>query len=764
MKRVVIDIETNGFLSTGLDYSSLPFKLKPSYRLWCIVLRDIDSEKVISLALQDCTKENLKKALEECEELVGHNIVAFDLPILYLLGVLDYEIAYPKQKCKVFGKDTLITDTLIWSKLLDPDRLGGHSLDDWGKRLGNHKQDFTDFNNYSQEMLTYCIQDTGVNKDLYFRLQSEKGEHSWNKAYEMELKLVDLTLKQELFGFSFDVKKAEQNLQKLNQLMQERAERVNPFLPKKRLTTLKLKEFTPPKNQFKMNGDISVHLQNFANKHNAEIDKERRLFIWNGKELPLPLVDPIETHETASIEDIDVVKGYLLSLGWEPTEVKERDLVKNTDKSLKNEQEIVQAIDRYVKQTEKSVFKELREEIMACPTKDMKEYLLSRINGTKPIYVPTTPKLQVGIEKTICPNLEQIEDKVSLVKDVCEYFTYRHRKNAIAGGEVDEDGEPITGYLSAVREDGRVPTPADTLGANTSRYRHKIVCNVPRNTSLFGEEMRSMFRSGKDFYQLGFDFSSLEARIQGHYCLPYTQGKELSESLVAEKPNDLHSKTAKKLGIDRASAKSVNYACMYGAQAKKLAKMLKVSQKEGERIFELYWDSVIALKELKEKLEKHWESNNKQWIQGIDGRKVRTRSKHSLINVLFQSGGAILAKWSIVYMSQLMQEKGLLGNVFLHSNKDVKAWLMIVMHDEAQIAVHPSLLNVKLFATEEEAKQALQEGCSAIGHGSKGYYVAYKTSPVECIEEGIKKACKENNFRLDLGYEWVTGLHWGQCH
>jgi hypothetical protein len=73
-------------------------------------------------------------------------------------------------------------------------------------------------------------------------------------------------------------------------------------------------------------------------------------------------------------------------------------------------------------------------------------------------------------------------------------------------------------------------------------------------------------------------------------------------------------------------------------------------------------------------------------------------------------------------------------------------------------------MNVKGFSTEEEAKAVLQSGCSAIGHGSKGPYVGFKTIPVECIDFGIKTACKELGLRVDLGFEWIPGLSWGQCH
>ena len=52
--------------------------------------------------------------------------------------------------------------------------------------------------------------------------------------------------------------------------------------------------------------------------------------------------------------------------------------------------------------------------------------------------------------------------------------------------------------------------------------------------------MRSLFRGGNNQIQFGYDFSSLENRIQGHYVYKYEGGPELAETLLAEKPLDLH--------------------------------------------------------------------------------------------------------------------------------------------------------------------------------------------------------------------------------
>ena len=61
---------------------------------------------------------------------------------------------------------------------------------------------------------------------------------------------------------------------------------------------------------------------------------------------------------------------------------------------------------------------------------------------------------------------------------------------------------------------------------------------MPRVSSLGGQVLRSLFGCGPGRMQLGFDFASLEARIQGHFVIPFTDGEALATSLIAEKPND----------------------------------------------------------------------------------------------------------------------------------------------------------------------------------------------------------------------------------
>ena len=70
---------------------------------------------------------------------IAHNGIGFDIPVIKKLW--DYDIPLANT-----------VDTLVLSRLFDPTRKGGHSLKVWGERLGDYKDDFSDWSAYSEEM------------------------------------------------------------------------------------------------------------------------------------------------------------------------------------------------------------------------------------------------------------------------------------------------------------------------------------------------------------------------------------------------------------------------------------------------------------------------------------------------------------------------------------------------------------------------------------------------------------------------------------
>lgn len=789
MKPLIIDIETNNLLSDMLDYSELPYKLNSQSKLWVVVVTNALTKEVFKATKEEITKEWLQEVTKDCTHLIAHNGIKFDFPVLKLFGVLDYKVGYLGQKDELFGKPCQLVDTLIWSRLFNPQRYKGHSLDVWGERTGNKKTDFRqlcidkgyidksspkgeEFRNFVPEMVDYCVQDTLANIDVYEVLQKERSEWGfWEQALQQEHILANYAICRETFGFDFDKDLAIECLKDLEEKMNQIQAEVDPILPLKPMNIGELKMYTPPKIQIKKDGSLANSIYKFAEKIGAEIvDKQ---LIFEDVAYDLPHHEPLKEFTEATIADLDHVKQYLISLGWIPTEWRVRDLTKDSKKQYISFEKRKAALKRWLDDTfDKEKYKELRlVELDAGSTKEeIWDNLIDKLREDYPVNIPTSPSLRVGIEKNLCPNLEKLGEDVEVAKQFSLYLTYRHRKSAIAGGDIEDmdfdDEVPNTGYLAMYREqDGRIPTPAIEIGANTSRYRHIGVCNVPRASSVYGEQMRSLFGAGKDYFQFGFDFSSLEYCVMGHYVYKYKGGKDLSVEFVAQKPNDFHTLQAARLGISRGDCKSVNYGVIYGSMPAKVKKMLGVSLKRAKEIWQGFWDSAPALKELKEKLTSWWENHGAKYIRAIDGRLIYTRSKHSILNALFQSGGVIFAKYVTIFMYEELEKQGLKWNCF-ESKPDFTS--MIEYHDECQLAIRKDLVKFEIFDTEEQALEFVEkwsgEGqLSTIAHARK-YYVVYPNVVSQAITNAITRTEELLKMNVKYGFEWVVGRNWYECH
>jgi DNA polymerase-1 len=199
VSRYLFDIECNGFLDT-VD------------KLHSLVLLDIDTGEMLSYSFPTGHKtpdfEEGLIALESAEEIIGHNVIAFDIPVMQKLAPW----------FKPHGK---VTDTLVLSRLLHSDlkaedapRLqaktitpklyGSHSLEAWGERLGLHKGQYEGgFDSWNPEMQAYCEQDVRVTQSLYRYLKP--AEYS-QQAIAIEHEMMTLCASMEREGWPFDVR------------------------------------------------------------------------------------------------------------------------------------------------------------------------------------------------------------------------------------------------------------------------------------------------------------------------------------------------------------------------------------------------------------------------------------------------------------------------------------------------------------------------------------------------------------------------------
>ena len=106
MMDLVFDIETDDLKAT---------------KVHCIVAQNPDTNELFKFP-----PERVQEGYEflaTADRLIGHNIIGFDIPMIKKFGGID------------LSKKSLI-DTLVMSRLFNPVREGGHSLDKWGHRLG----------------------------------------------------------------------------------------------------------------------------------------------------------------------------------------------------------------------------------------------------------------------------------------------------------------------------------------------------------------------------------------------------------------------------------------------------------------------------------------------------------------------------------------------------------------------------------------------------------------------------------------------------
>ncbi len=291
--------------------------------------------------------------------------------------------------------------------------------------------------------------------------------------------------------------------------------------------------------------------------------------------------------------------------------------------------------------------------------KQVKDYLLTQ--GWKPTQwnfkdgERTSPKLTEDSFVTITGNIG------TLIK---ERFLCIHRRSQISG------------WLSRVREDGRLTASANTCGTNTGRFRHSNVVNVPKAVSTvpYGIEMRALFTVPEDHYLIGHDASGLELRMLAHYM----NDSKFTEEILN---GDIHTANQLAAGLPtRDHAKTFIYAFNYGAGDERLGSIVGGSSRDGREVRNKF---LAGLPNLKRLITRVKQASNKGWLKGLDGRRLWMRrnedgniQKNKALNTLLQGAGAIVMKKSMILLDQWVMEEGL------------RAYKVLDMHDEAQAEVH----------------------------------------------------------------------------
>ena len=221
--------------------------------------------------------------LSTATRLIGHNIIGYDLAVFRKLFGWEYKGS--------------VTDTLILSRLFQPDREGFHSLDAWGKRLGYPKVIVKRWDLFNAHIMLRCTDDVEINHLTLKALRLEVKGQDWGESIELEHDVARAMSQQEINGVGFDSSAACRGVQQLAELISEADTVLEPYAQHE----LKAVGAVVSK-PFKMNGDYSIRAKNAMG------------------DLVHCVQGPFQSFKlvSTSFGSDTQVKKLFVSMGWEP--------------------------------------------------------------------------------------------------------------------------------------------------------------------------------------------------------------------------------------------------------------------------------------------------------------------------------------------------------------------------------------------------------------------------------------------------------------
>jgi DNA polymerase-1 len=570
-------------------------------KIWCLVLVNPDTGEVKPYSDHDPKLPKVAEGLQELNKadiIFGHNCIGFDNVVLK--KVLGWSPA----------PSVRVIDTWIMSMLLQYKRDHKHGLAGWGEKFKFPKLEFSDFTQYTQEMLTYCIRDVELNVLVYKELtqQAQKLMTKYplfSKGLEVEMEFAKIEADIQYKGWKFDMDGAIKLLGEIDDKL-EAIERV--LEPRIGLQCVRTDGTVTKQPAWRKDGCYTL-----ATVKHFGIEEER-----GRTDRPIEGEYSRVSFEQGKIGQIEIVKSYLYSIGWVPDEW-------NVEKV-----------------------------------------------GNK--WINKSPKITES-------SLEKLGPEAMMIS---EYYTIRSRKGILEG------------WIDAAKNsDGRLHGRMWTIGTPSFRCRHEIVCNIPREDSAYGAELRELLTCEPGTSIVGADSAGCQVRALCHYL----GNDEFTKEVVH---GDIHQRNADALGVSRKASKPFFFAYLFGAGAGKLGNILtgKTDAKLGAQMKEKFQNSVPGMKRLVTTLEDEYTrtgsafGSDKAHIRGLDGRIIFVASPHQVLNYLLQTTEAITCKAAMVWASRKLAEERIMNYPIMH------------YHDEAEFVVKDEDVE----RTKEILAEAFTEG------------------------------------------------------
>lgn len=246
--------------------------------------------------------------------------------------------------------------------------------------------------------------------------------------------------------------------------------------------------------------------------------------------------------------------------------------------------------------------------------------------------------------------LEKLGDAHPLLPELRNFRKYSKMQAAFIDGIRDK------------LEGNRIYPDFNINGTVTGRLSHSNpnMAQIPASDEW--AKIRNVFIPEEGYDLISADYGMLEVVIAAHY----SQDENLLK--IIKEGASKHDITAASLGVDRASAKILNFALQYQCGPNKVAKILGVSGKEGQYYFDKYWETYKGEKEVIDACKDM--VNNGEPIVTLYGRHRRFPKKfenpwereaayRSAYSALIQGSGADLTSEAFYLIAAWLKEKGL---------------------------------------------------------------------------------------------------------
>lgn len=290
-------------------------------------------------------------------------------------------------------------------------------------------------------------------------------------------------------------------------------------------------------------------------------------------------------------------------------------------------------------------------------------------------------------------------------------------------------------YTDALQEQingatGRVHTSYSLSGAQTGRLASTDpnLMNIPIRTEI-GRRIRDAFIAEPGHVVMSADYSQIELRLAAHICdVPQLKA-------AFERGDDIHNMTAQELFGEvnrdtRASAKTINFAILYGISRWGLAQRLEVAPEEAQAIIDRYFERFPGIRAYIGDTLTHAKETG--FTTTLFGRKThfprlnspvqheRQGAERAAINAPIQGTAADIIKRAMARMGPVLKAEGL---------GDVR--MLLQVHDEL------------VFEVPED-----------------------KVELAKAVVRRVMESATEPAFKLTvpLGVEIGTGPNWGEAH